>query len=196
MELLGAAGAFPKGAGAKVGLCPPVQSPSLCCCGWEVLRWFHEREIQSSQGAIPQIRAVLGAFDVKLMELFVLSVWGFCFQAWHECSSPCPGVPFGSVLSQELKGLFSGCQCKQSLPSLEPMEMCALLIFDCGFEPCESPVCAPRLCVAAEARGKCRSYRWADPLSVCSGSSGSRGCRCTPGFPPVQAVQAGWSSEG
>lgn len=164
----------------RLALCPPVQSPSLRCCGWEVLRWFHEREIQSSQGAISQIQAVLGVFDVKLMELFVLSVWRLCFQARSECSSPCPGVPFGSVLSQELKGLFSGCQCKQSLPGLEPVEICALLIFDCGLEPCESPVCALQFCVA-EARGKCRSCRWADPLCA-PGSRVSRGCPCIPGF--------------
>lgn len=115
---------------------PPVQSLSLswCCCGWEVLRWFHEREIQSSKGAIPQIQAALGAFDVKLTELFLLSVSRLCFQTWSECSSPCPGVPFGNVLSQELKGLLNDCQCKQSLPDLEPTEICALLIFDCGFK--------------------------------------------------------------
>lgn len=89
--------------------------------------------MQSSKGAIHQIQAVLGVFDVKLMELFVLSVLRFCFH-WSECSSPCPGVPFGSVLSQELKGLLNDCQCKQSVPDLEPMEMCALLIFDCGSE--------------------------------------------------------------
>lgn len=82
----------------------------------------------------PNPSCVWGAFDVELMELFVLSVSRFCFQTWRECSSPCPGVPFGSVLSQELKGLLNDCQCKQSLPDLEPTEMCALLIFDCGFK--------------------------------------------------------------
>lgn len=108
---------------------PPVQSLSLSL---EVLRWFHEREIQSSKGAMPQIQAVLGVFGVKLMELFVLSVSRFRFQTWSECSSPCLGVPSGSVLSQELKGLLNDCQCKQSLPDLEPTEICALLIFDCA----------------------------------------------------------------
>lgn len=129
---------FPQGCWCQGWGCdPPAQSPSLslCCCGWELLSWFHEREIQPSKAAIPQIQAVLGAFDVNLVELFVLSVWRFCFQAGREVlSMPWSTLWKCTLLSQELRGLWNGCQCKQSLPDLEPREMCALLIFDCGFK--------------------------------------------------------------